>query len=102
MRDDTNYLDIPWFLRQNPEEARKEMNELEQLKRRIDESGPDGIETAIIRDDLLSAVQRFHAAWVACQECPKMLLSSGCDEEPKRLMEELHKARDAMFKLACR
>ena len=57
---------------------------------------------SVCSNDLLSAVQRFHAAWVACQECPKMLLSSGCDEEPKRLMEELHKARDAMFKLAGR
>ena len=27
------------------------MSEIEQLKHRIDESGPDGIETAIIRDD---------------------------------------------------
>ena len=59
-------------------------------------------EKSVCSNDLLSAVQRFHAAWVACQECPKMLLSDGCDDEAKRLMEELHRARDKMFKLAGR
>jgi hypothetical protein len=27
------------------------MSEIEQLKKRIDESGPTGIETAVVRDD---------------------------------------------------
>jgi len=47
---------------------------------------------------LVSAVIKYHAYYVKCQECTKMLLSNPSDPEPARLMKELEEARIEMFK----